>query len=353
MVLLEPFEYKPLHNDGESIRLVKVLPSTGSAKPVRIEVIHATTNEEYTALSYTWGSVDPQRDVQVNDAQLTAGPNLWEFLKRVSLSPEYMSRSFWIDAICINQKDDQEKSVQVARMGEIYKSAQHVLIWLAPFRDASLTLEESIGPICDFTDVASCLPREERLRLGDGGSRFGSCATFIFVHSICEQIVSHDYWRRLWIVQEFLLNERRSVLYGPLAIPWKALSAYEDFRLASRRERQRKIWQNSLLDWLRSPVDMVTFAMSQLDTLAEYTAIERADAAAHHGVSLPVPSSAHAGSPLLRTLFSWMDRLAPSMLARIVSWRMDSLYACLPYMEGTFRNHDSDDRPMQVTSRSA
>lgn len=26
----------------------------------------------------------------------------------------------WIDAICINQNDDAEKSVQIARIGEVY-----------------------------------------------------------------------------------------------------------------------------------------------------------------------------------------------------------------------------------------
>ncbi|KAF4625929.1 hypothetical protein G7Y89_g12234 [Cudoniella acicularis] len=39
-------------------------------------------------------------------------------------------RCLWIDALCINQKDDAEKSVQVALMGSIYSKALRVVIWL-------------------------------------------------------------------------------------------------------------------------------------------------------------------------------------------------------------------------------
>ena len=36
----------------------------------------------------------------------------------------------WADAICINQEDDAEKSLEVAQMGKVYENARRVLIWL-------------------------------------------------------------------------------------------------------------------------------------------------------------------------------------------------------------------------------
>jgi len=36
----------------------------------------------------------------------------------------------WIDAICINQGDDEEKSKQVTRMRDVYKLARRVVVWL-------------------------------------------------------------------------------------------------------------------------------------------------------------------------------------------------------------------------------
>lgn len=47
------------------------------------------------------------------------------------------TRALWIDALCINQKDEREKSLQVGMMGSIYRHAGRVLIWLGPARDQS------------------------------------------------------------------------------------------------------------------------------------------------------------------------------------------------------------------------
>lgn len=40
-------------------------------------------------------------------------------------------RILWVDAVCINQKDDAEKSIQVMMMGKIYSQASQVLVWLS------------------------------------------------------------------------------------------------------------------------------------------------------------------------------------------------------------------------------
>lgn len=42
---------------------------------------------------------------------------------------------FWIDAICINQKDKMEKSKQVRLMESIYRSANRVIVWLGESDD--------------------------------------------------------------------------------------------------------------------------------------------------------------------------------------------------------------------------
>lgn len=40
------------------------------------------------------------------------------------------ARHLWVDAICINQQDDVEKTSQVAAMGNIYESAARSIVWL-------------------------------------------------------------------------------------------------------------------------------------------------------------------------------------------------------------------------------
>lgn len=43
-------------------------------------------------------------------------------------------RMFWIDALCINQQDIEERIQQIQIMGKIHSSADQVLIWLGPER---------------------------------------------------------------------------------------------------------------------------------------------------------------------------------------------------------------------------
>lgn len=50
-----------------------------------------------------------------------------------------LSRLFWIDAVCINQKDREEKSAQLPLMTAIYKRASRVIVWLGPPENAQGT----------------------------------------------------------------------------------------------------------------------------------------------------------------------------------------------------------------------
>jgi hypothetical protein len=43
----------------------------------------------------------------------------------------------WFDAVCINQRDNDEKSQQVSQMGEVYKIATHTIINLGEATDES------------------------------------------------------------------------------------------------------------------------------------------------------------------------------------------------------------------------
>jgi hypothetical protein len=46
------------------------------------------------------------------------------------LRKEESGRVLWVDAICINQKDDKERGHQVGMMRDVYSKATEVLIWL-------------------------------------------------------------------------------------------------------------------------------------------------------------------------------------------------------------------------------
>jgi hypothetical protein len=48
------------------------------------------------------------------------------------LRHEKQPRTLWVDAICIDQTDTEERSQQVSIMGDVYKMAHRVLVWLGP-----------------------------------------------------------------------------------------------------------------------------------------------------------------------------------------------------------------------------
>ncbi|KAF1997475.1 heterokaryon incompatibility, partial [Amniculicola lignicola CBS 123094] len=84
----------------------------------------------YYCLSYCWGDYNPTQDknILVNGKQFLVRANLWDFLDVARR--KYPDRLFWIDAICINQSDNDEKGREVKRMGEIFSNATGVVVWL-------------------------------------------------------------------------------------------------------------------------------------------------------------------------------------------------------------------------------
>jgi hypothetical protein len=79
---------------------------------------------EYLALSYTWGDLSNRRDIYINGHKFSITSNLYQALQH--LRSNTAVRHLWIDAICINQNDNE----QVPRMREVYSRAQCVIVWL-------------------------------------------------------------------------------------------------------------------------------------------------------------------------------------------------------------------------------
>ncbi|KAF4563714.1 hypothetical protein EYR36_002955 [Pleurotus pulmonarius] len=93
---------------------------------------------EYTALSYTWGDPTFDSEIIVNGRRLPITSSLEAALRTLQGSAddaEYLS--LWIDQICINQNDTNDKSVQVPLMKQIYASATQTIAWLGPATDDS------------------------------------------------------------------------------------------------------------------------------------------------------------------------------------------------------------------------
>ncbi|XP_014559834.1 hypothetical protein COCVIDRAFT_43910, partial [Bipolaris victoriae FI3] len=117
------------------IRLIRLHPG-GFNDCIRCTIYHASIPEnppqaEYIALSYVWG--DPRKTEPIRlgadfykSFQITT--NLYTALRY--LRDRDSERILWVDAICINQSDEEERFSQVRKMGFVYKMAAEVRIWL-------------------------------------------------------------------------------------------------------------------------------------------------------------------------------------------------------------------------------
>lgn len=120
-----PSRYRPLQA-ADSIRLVCLSTIEGRVHGTLKEV-RLSDNPEYRALSYVWSAAydgvngetpDATRAFVLDGQEIQVTSNLADFFDAI-VQLKLPIRVFWIDAICINQTDNDEKSVQLRMMRRI------------------------------------------------------------------------------------------------------------------------------------------------------------------------------------------------------------------------------------------
>lgn len=137
-----------------SIRLLTILPGTEEIK-CDLQEVQLQDSEPYMALSYAWknGDDDDQLvQVTCNKMLIKVSSNLHSALMQLR-HPKNGVR-IWLDSICINQKDDTERTCQVAIMRDIYARSSEVVVWLGE-SDSKDHLGKMIQPMLTSDEVAS------------------------------------------------------------------------------------------------------------------------------------------------------------------------------------------------------
>ncbi|KAI0146898.1 HET-domain-containing protein [Xylariaceae sp. FL1272] len=84
--------------------------------------------QQYEALSYVWGDLSDLHHILVNGHNVSITKGLSSALRSLRLQDR--GRKLWIDALCINQSDHDEKKDQLNLMARIYQQAQRVIAYL-------------------------------------------------------------------------------------------------------------------------------------------------------------------------------------------------------------------------------
>lgn len=209
------YRYKPFEDPRTQIRLIKACPGPRHSLSFETSVWDLDDTPQYVAISYTWGEYVMECiyiDGSPKLVRRSARYSLWQVL---DFWPDHF---IWIDSICINQDDDEEKSHQVAMMSSIYTSALEVAVCLGPHADDSewlLATTTVLQPLFHGL-MAQCELDFGMYLLSKKGIRDEIIENSLWKHvfqafpaAVSQRILNaldglagRPYWRRLWIVQE-------------------------------------------------------------------------------------------------------------------------------------------------------
>jgi hypothetical protein len=131
---LSSYAYEALSSES-SFRLFRIRKSQPSSDAsvdmFSIHLFEASFDHspEFEAVSYAWGQDPPSSVIVCDGKPLHVTPNVEAILRVLSAQVESVG-VFWIDSICIDQSNVDEKNIQVPRMRSIYSEAKIVWIWL-------------------------------------------------------------------------------------------------------------------------------------------------------------------------------------------------------------------------------
>ena len=234
--------YTKLPSDRH-IRLISLASDTVSAQ----EILSCSFVEQdirelipwagYNALSYVWGDSPERVTINCNGHRTFITRNLYNALKQIwKVTPKQV---LWADALCINQDDDEEKGHQVSMMGDIYKTATTVLIWLGEDKNTFARSWSAINMAANkpgtFTD-----------------------------DSALDDFLAHPWFTRVWTLQEVLLARKAVLICGTRWIDWRLLfetigpkgplRALQDCTEIMQLEHRRKERRNPLKELLMASI---------------------------------------------------------------------------------------------------
>ena len=197
------YKYSLLEDAITQIRLLKPKPFASLENlSFSLATFELNNVPPYAAISYVCGPPEPLTHIQVDGFSMHIRKNcahaLRQALGRSSL--QYI----WVDAICINQDDLEEKNCQVFRMGDIYSKASIVNISLECDDDDIFILTEPAkvvqNTVATHADNRMHQDRVQALLAKSYKPEY-------LLERLCH-VLDRVYWTRLWIVQEVLLAKR-------------------------------------------------------------------------------------------------------------------------------------------------
>lgn len=235
------FSYKTLQGD-HAFRLLKLLPGNGEALNAEIHDANLTepNRQAYDALSYTWGDPTNPRHLLYQDRKLPITRNLDIALR--SLRYSEIPRWLWVDAVCIDQSNHEEKAHQIGLMRSIYFNSEQTICFIGEEAHESRRIIELAEQVARKVKESAALSQGIAARESDEnricGFILGLEPKFLEeaysrseseilmdrqLQSCLMQIIIRPYFRRAWTIQEFIIPPKVTLLCGNCALSWYGL----------------------------------------------------------------------------------------------------------------------------------
>ncbi|KAH8651583.1 heterokaryon incompatibility protein-domain-containing protein [Tricladium varicosporioides] len=214
---MAPYIHSPLCNP-RSIRVIHLEDADEETAPLQCKLVEVSLDSQpvYKALSYSWDAQIPSHPIECGGDTLYITANCVSALQKIR---KIESRPvIWIDSICIDQKSEKERDQQVALMGDIYKQASDVIVWLGKEDESSRKALQCIEDI-------ALMPISEERR-----ARALKIVMGIDIKKESDDpigpLFTRSWFSRMWTIQEATLppGERVWILCGEVRLPWQYLT---------------------------------------------------------------------------------------------------------------------------------
>lgn len=209
----------------------------------------------YYALSYCWGDQRRQKKIVINNSVVEVGDNLEAALRQLR-SCGFIR--IWIDALCINRSNEDEKGLQLCNMRRIYSQDLYVIIWLGDDPDNTANAVKYLFenkrymwfPGRRYTTVDG-MTSNARLSTTGMEEEWDSQRWRIF-----QDFFDLTYWRRTWVIQEVASSAQVKVLFGREALEWRRIT---EFLLSEKSTQARFQWP---VHHINMPPNLTTFGFA-------------------------------------------------------------------------------------------
>ena len=173
----------------------------------------------YEAISYCWSSSQSKTSILLEGLSFEVPCSAAEALHNLRYAD--LARVVWIDALCIDQENLEERSQQVRMMGDVYRNSTRTLIWLGPSLDDNRT--QRALQLC--TAVSQQIVKgRELLELSDVSSAIAACHSVsipdIYDPGLLDLVFANEWFTRTWVWQEAALSPISICHIGRFKVPW-------------------------------------------------------------------------------------------------------------------------------------